>query len=221
MLSNIVKTFWGAVLALSLLAAPAISFADNPRGKGGGGHAASHARSGGGQARSMGHAPRASFNRAPRVQRHAQPRMNVNRGRAHIERRNVHRNVQRNVQRQRVDRTRMHNQRNVNRSGVRNKTVAQQKNVHRGRRIHFSESQRRRARDFYRHHRGHFHRVARVSWPIVVGGYVPRDYTVYDIPDDFYGYVPGYEGYKYIVVGDQLIIIDPDTWEIVAIIPLD
>lgn len=49
---------------------------------------------------------------------------------------------------------------------------------------------------------------------------MPRDYAVYDIPDDFYGYVPGYEGYKYIVVGDELIIIDPETWEIVAIIPL-
>jgi hypothetical protein len=219
MLSKIVKTFWAAMLALSLLAVPAISFADNPRGKGGG-HA-SHARSGGGgHARSMNRAPRASFNRAPRVQRHAQPRTNLNRGRAQIERRNVHRNVQRNSQRQRVDRTRVRNQRNVNRNVVRNKTVVQQKNVHRGRRIHFSESQRRRAQDFYRHHRGHFHRVARVPWPIVVGGYVPRDYTVYDIPDDFYGYVPGYEGYKYIIVGDQLIIIDPDTWEIVAVIPL-
>lgn len=86
--------------------------------------------------------------------------------------------------------------------------------------MHFSNSQRVRIRNFYRGHRGHFHRVARVGWPIVIGGYVPRDYAVYDIPDDFYGYVSGYEGYKYIVVGDELIIIDPETWEIVAIIPL-
>jgi hypothetical protein len=63
--------------------------------------------------------------------------------------------------------------------------------------------------------------VRHVGWPIVIGGYVPRDYTIYDIPDDFYGYVPGYEGYKYIIVGDKLIVIDPDTWEIVAIIDLD
>ena len=55
----------------------------------------------------------------------------------------------------------------------------------------------------------------------MIGGYVPRDYTIYDVPDYFYEYVPGYEGYKYIIVGDKLIIIDPDTWEIVAIIDLD
>jgi hypothetical protein len=84
----------------------------------------------------------------------------------------------------------------------------------------FTSRDRARVRDFYRRHRGRFHRVARVSWPIVVGGFVPRSYTVWDIPDDFYGYFPGYEGYKYIVVGDQLLIIDPDTLEIVAIIPL-
>ena len=54
----------------------------------------------------------------------------------------------------------------------------------------------------------------------MIGGYVPRDYTLYDIPDDYYGYVPGYEGYKYIVVGDELLIIDPETLEIVAIIPI-
>jgi hypothetical protein len=88
------------------------------------------------------------------------------------------------------------------------------------RRAHFNNQQRTRMRNYYRGHRHHFHRVAHVTWPIVVGGFVPRDYTLYAIPDDFYGYVPGYEGYKYIVVGDELVIIDPDTWEIVAVIPL-
>jgi hypothetical protein len=32
--------------------------------------------------------------------------------------------------------------------------------------------------------------------------------------------VPAYEGYKYIIVGNELLIIDPETWEIVAIIPV-
>jgi hypothetical protein len=90
----------------------------------------------------------------------------------------------------------------------------------RGRRIRFTERQRWRVRDYYRHHRHRFHRVARVPWPIVIGGYVPRDYVIYDIPEYFYEYVPGYEGYKYIVVDGKLIIIDPYTWEIVAIIDL-
>lgn len=62
--------------------------------------------------------------------------------------------------------------------------------------------------------------MARVAFPIVIGSFIPRDYTIYDIPNDYYGYVPGYEGYKYIVVGDELLIIDPETLEIVAIIPI-
>jgi hypothetical protein len=133
----------------------------------------------------------------------------------------VHRNkADRSVHRDRTkNRTTIRN-RNVNKTVIKENNRAERRNASRGKRIHFSNRQRVRARDYYRHHRDRFHRVARVTWPIVIGGYVPRDYTVYDIPDDYYGYVPGYEGYKYIVVGDQLLIIDPETWEIVAIIPI-
>jgi hypothetical protein len=62
--------------------------------------------------------------------------------------------------------------------------------------------------------------VARVGFPIFVGASVPSDYSFYDMPDDFVEYAPEYEGYKYIVVGDEILIIDPQTWEIVAIIPV-
>jgi Protein of unknown function (DUF1236) len=85
-----------------------------------------------------------------------------------------------------------------------------------------SQTQRLRIRKALHEHARHFHlhRVAYVGFPIFIGAYVPRDYTVYDVPPDFVEYVPEYEGYKYIVVGDELLIIDPETWEIVAIIPL-
>ena len=42
----------------------------------------------------------------------------------------------------------------------------------------------------------------------------------YDLPEEFYADVPEYEGYKCIVVGNELLIIDPVTWEIIAIIPI-
>ena len=32
--------------------------------------------------------------------------------------------------------------------------------------------------------------------------------------------VPQYEGFDYVVVGDEILIIDPDSLEIVAIIPV-
>lgn len=86
--------------------------------------------------------------------------------------------------------------------------------------VQISQTQQVHIREAFRSHRRHFHRVARVGFPIFIGAYVPSDYTFYDMPSDFVEYVPEYEGYKYIIVGDQLLIIDPDTWEIVAIIPL-
>lgn len=86
--------------------------------------------------------------------------------------------------------------------------------------VQISQAQRVRIRNAFRHDRRHFHRVARVGFPIFVGAYVPSDYTFYDVSSDFAEYAPEYEGYKYIVVGDELLIIDPVTWEIVAIIPV-
>jgi hypothetical protein len=86
--------------------------------------------------------------------------------------------------------------------------------------VQISQTQRVHIREAFRNHRRHFHRVVRVGFPIFIGAYVPSDYTFYDMPSDFVEYVPEYEEYKYIIVGDQLLIIDPDTWEIVAIIPL-
>lgn len=161
-------------------------------------------------------------------------RGSVNRNRASQNRRHIERRNQRNQQtkaRQRTrdvnraratDRARANDRKaraNERRTRARD-TQAHRRDTRAHRRAHFNNQQRTRIRNYYRGHRHRFHRVARVAWPIVIGGFVPRDYTVYDIPNDFYGYVPGYEGYKYVVVGDQLIIIDPYTWEIVAIIPL-
>ena len=84
--------------------------------------------------------------------------------------------------------------------------------------VQISQTQRTYIRNAFRQHRGHFHRVARVGFPIFVGASVPDDYTFYDVSSDFAEYAPEYDGYKYIVVGDELLIIDPQTWEIVAVI---
>jgi Protein of unknown function (DUF1236) len=86
--------------------------------------------------------------------------------------------------------------------------------------MQISQTQRVRIHEAFRQHRGHFHRVAHVGFPIFVGAEVPSDYSFYDVSTDFADYAPEYEGYKYIVVGNELLIIDPETWEIVAIIPV-
>jgi hypothetical protein len=48
---------------------------------------------------------------------------------------------------------------------------------------------------------------------------VPRDIHVAVLPPDVIRVVPEYRGFDYIVVNDQLLIIDPETMEIVTILP--
>jgi len=48
---------------------------------------------------------------------------------------------------------------------------------------------------------------------------VPDTVTFYDLPETIVDIVPEYRGFDYIVVRDELVIIDPDTLEIVAILP--
>jgi hypothetical protein len=54
---------------------------------------------------------------------------------------------------------------------------------------------------------------------ITVGAKVPRDVHVAALPEDIVTIVPEYRGFDYIVVGDNILIVDPVTLEIVAIIP--
>ena len=57
-----------------------------------------------------------------------------------------------------------------------------------------------------------------VKFNISVGATVPRSVHVVVVPEDVVEIVPQYEGYDYIVVGEQILIVDPNTMEIVAVI---
>ena len=63
---------------------------------------------------------------------------------------------------------------------------------------------------------------ARVStsehFDVSIGVRVPRNVHIEVIPDDVVEIVPEYRGFDYVMVGDQILIIDPDTLEIVAVI---
>jgi hypothetical protein len=58
-----------------------------------------------------------------------------------------------------------------------------------------------------------------VNFHVAVGVNVPRSVHVEVLPRDVVEIVPEYEGYDYIIVGDNILIIDPDTMDIVAVIP--
>ena len=62
-------------------------------------------------------------------------------------------------------------------------------------------------------------RVDNANFNIRVGVAVPRTVHVAVLPPEVVTIVPEYRGFEYVVVGDQLLIIDPDTLEIVAILP--
>ena len=48
---------------------------------------------------------------------------------------------------------------------------------------------------------------------------MPRTVHVAVLPPEVVTIVPEYSGFDYIIVGDQLLIIDPNTMEIVYILP--
>ncbi len=57
-----------------------------------------------------------------------------------------------------------------------------------------------------------------LNFSINVGVSVPRDVRFYAIPADIVVFVPEYRNYRYFLVGDQICIVDPVTYEIVDII---
>jgi hypothetical protein len=68
---------------------------------------------------------------------------------------------------------------------------------------------------------GHAARVTtNVNFDVAVGVRVPRSVHVEVLPADIVEIVPQFEGFDYIVVGDNILIIDPDTLEIVDVIPV-
>jgi hypothetical protein len=58
-----------------------------------------------------------------------------------------------------------------------------------------------------------------VNFNVTVGTRVPSDVQVVVLPEDVVEIVPQYQGFDYVIVGDNILIIDPNTMEIVDIIP--
>ena len=58
-------------------------------------------------------------------------------------------------------------------------------------------------------------RVNHADFALSVGTRVPNTVTFYDVPDTIVDILPQYRGFEYIIVRDDLVIIDPETLEIV------
>ena len=60
--------------------------------------------------------------------------------------------------------------------------------------------------------------VTNVNFSISVGTRVPRDVTFHALPSRVATIYPEWRSYKYILVKEQIVIVDPNTYEIVAIL---
>jgi hypothetical protein len=61
-------------------------------------------------------------------------------------------------------------------------------------------------------------RLTNVEFSTTVGGVIPATVHLYRLPVSIVEYAPQYRGYEYILVGDEILIVDPRTLRIVAVI---
>jgi hypothetical protein len=57
-----------------------------------------------------------------------------------------------------------------------------------------------------------------VNFSIAVGTQVPRTVTFYPVPRQLVTIYPDWQGYEYFLVGDQIIVVNPRTLHIVAVL---
>ena len=92
---------------------------------------------------------------------------------------------------------------------------------HGGRSVELSSEQRTRIHDVFTRDRSRFDRfrVGRVEFDVRPGVRIPRGFHLYSVPSDIVTVVPAYRGYRFFYYEDELVIVDPVTLEIVAVIP--
>jgi microcystin-dependent protein len=60
--------------------------------------------------------------------------------------------------------------------------------------------------------------VTNVNFNISVGTVVPRSVTLHALPPTIVEVYPAWRGYRFVLVADEIIIIEPSTYRIVAVI---
>jgi hypothetical protein len=64
----------------------------------------------------------------------------------------------------------------------------------------------------------HIAPVTDVNFSISVGTRVPRDVSFHPLPAEIVTIYPDWRGYEFILVRDQIVVVDPRTFEIVAVL---
>jgi hypothetical protein len=64
----------------------------------------------------------------------------------------------------------------------------------------------------------HVQPLNNVNFSVSVGTRVPRGVSFHPLPAEVVTYYPEWRGYEFVLVGEQIVVIDPRTLEIVAVI---
>jgi hypothetical protein len=83
--------------------------------------------------------------------------------------------------------------------------------------LHFSSEQLQQIRDAVK--QAKLERSGQVAFSVSVGASVPRQAGARDLPSEVAKAVSSQSPLRYVLLGDQLVLIDRDTDRIVAIIP--
>jgi hypothetical protein len=81
-----------------------------------------------------------------------------------------------------------------------------------------SEQQRTNVRERFTRSGVERNRVTNVNFNIRVGANVPRSVTLHTLPVDVVAVVPQYRGYRYVYVNDDIVIVNPGNYAVVAVI---
>jgi hypothetical protein len=61
--------------------------------------------------------------------------------------------------------------------------------------------------------------LTNVNFSVSVGTVIPRDVKLSPLPADVVEIVPQYRGYDFVLVKDEIVIVDPATYKIVTVLP--
>ena len=63
-------------------------------------------------------------------------------------------------------------------------------------------------------------RASNVNFDIRVGTRIPRNFHLFTVPSDIVTIAPRFRGFRFFIIEDEIVFVDPVTFEIVAVLPV-
>jgi len=83
--------------------------------------------------------------------------------------------------------------------------------------LKLTEQQRQQIRDFFAKQKGD--RSKDANFTLAIGSAVPQDVSLQKLPAEVASALGGYQADQYVIVGNQLVIVEPNARRVVAIVP--